>query len=623
MTAISPSLSLSTLKMESDTFQLIACIRQDDWFGLRKLIPQNSSIIDFALSRLPENDTFVCLDSCYFEAHIIHVQEHMQTPLLLAGFYAAINILKHLMEVEEMFADDLVAGMTVGLVDSVLHAFCLGNSLQLHPSQQYVACFEIVREQLGEERLMKLIRSENHLEMRPLEFSVLLDVYDLFLTYLSCYVTHRRNNGVFLEEIYDLSDYHPLVRDSRFCFSPIRLICEAKAADVIRMEEVKLLSHAVLQSWNYQITKRCIPLFVMYCTLAIVAGIFNNFVVLPRIYTGLYLYLGLLKFSISTGKDYDTPNSKVYESLPHYFKCNMSNYHSSEMLAQATPSFVESRIGYVYFSFTVYLFLILMRITLTLYRHFRWRKFNSYFKKQPKIINILLYDIVLLLLLVSATFYVYLLENLTSFAHNLTISSQIAMDLIMCTGSVCVIVLSLNFVELLPGLAVRTMQLRHTIGTVLVFSVLYGIWLLFFGSIFKYTTPCTNRNTAMYFMNNELMDSINDVFRLSLGIVDFNDSDMKRIPIMHFVFVMLVPTALMNFMIAVMSADIAFIEEHKETMVALNRMNMLWLLESVYLCPGLKQIAFFWTRFFYKRDPEIKTRRISLLGHNIRNTNPL
>ena len=572
---------------------LIASIRRDDWSGMQSHMDENNDVIGFLTSLIPTSFAAPVSESNTLSTVILHVRDHTRSPLLIAALYGSRTILSNVMASES--ADDLVSFMTAGNVDSVLHALCLGNALGLQPSEHYVSVFEELRQQLTPAQMQWLIRAENHTGLRPLEFSVLLDMYQLFLAFLSCYVTVTVDDGLVVTETYNLSEYHPLSRNSRMAISPIRLLCEAKAEDVVRMDEADLFNHDVIYSWRRQISMRCAPIMIIAGIFLLLSGIFNCFFVMPSIYKSMYQTLN---------ERHTAFNGSLIIQIPESLNCNLSvylNHLSTSTFDQQLRNFEFTQ----YFSFVCYLIDFVAHVAVWIFKKVRWRRFSQFFKQQPKVVTGTLYDVIMTCTLLSSVIYLLNSKSMVYIIHHMQ-SVLLILDISMCISIVCVLIHVVMMAEMLPSIGGKALQLRSTISVTLGFSALYCSWLVVFGVLFHYATPCTERSLVS---QPGILESFYEAFNLSLNIVNFSAKDLQRIQIMHLLFVMLAPISLMNFMISIMTAEITFINDHEKLMTELNRHKVFFVYESQFLLPGICALLRRLSRLIYRCEPNIHINR--------------
>ena len=507
----------------------------------------------------------------------------MSKPLFIAVMTGSVEVMELLLKE----GADIHQTNTHG--ENIIHSLVAASSLNSISENEAVKIYIKLVLILDNLYLEKLLLQENKTKLRPVEMAANLGCVSLLETILltpGVYVTKTIKTGSFVEQWVDVTDYQFNTEGTRKAMSPISILSYMDSKCAFTSKHGEIARCDTLKLWVEKEAKLRKP-----------------YVILAVLYTILY-FMSFLIFITNV----------------HNIAGNRSNYTK-----QPEP---EGKAGcpndFFFFQlhdtgricFEVFLFLDVGIVALQVisgWRKLEYRMMKLYgqnlLRTKDKVVRHHFFDV----MYICTTFATFLFLILTAVDHPSLQNINNFLVVISCVTAVWNV---LYFLQISSILGHFTIAMQRMVWVLFQFLVLFLIMLLpfvfSFYRLLKDTNGCPNEK-----FSSSIVEHFHNTFILSLNLINMaqfkDENELHKYCILlflHVLYVFLAIILLFNFLIALLSTSVAEVMEHKETIMLLQKMNVVTIIDTTL--PKWPGHSWLWRKLVEKQF-EVENGRVYLV----------
>ena len=136
--------------------------------------------------------------------------------------------------------------------DNCIHLVCYAAHLNAAPEQFFQDRFRFLRQLLSQNDLETLLMQENHKGLRPLELAGHLGTMALFLDIFETpgIFLYETNNGIFVEQLFDITEYEAIPEGTRRNKSPMVFLQCVDQRTIRNPSMVTVTNSDYIQQWS-------------------------------------------------------------------------------------------------------------------------------------------------------------------------------------------------------------------------------------------------------------------------------------------------------------------------------------------------------------------------------------
>ena len=474
-------------------------------------------------------------------------------PWTLTVAFGAFKIMKVFLEYEK----DMDVCQTDRLDNNIFHCLVYLCYLDCDREEEFVETYIKLCDLLKPSQIKKLLYTENSSQKRPMELAAHVGAFKMLATIFE-------TKGVYLVKTkllqyfykvhwYDVTEYENLCSSNRSKNSPLWYLASLDEERLRAATKEKIFRSDPFFNWMQKKSTVVLPLMWAWSVLRLL------FIL---IFT-LYDFSGP-QVNLEASELMSTPSFIVNSSLP--IPCD----------AKLIPLPRTFRIIFVTILMIICICVIVADFIEFIFFHFLNGHPMSHLPRRHKkyVVFIKVYRINQLLLMICM-FITLILRNVPCSTPAVLTMKHILYVLVW-TFSIWSI---LYFLQRIPFMGYFVSTIQSMIMDLSRFFIIFLLMLVPFAFSF-HRIARDNQNCDKRFETLPL--SMYTTFTVMLNMVDFSNQprgDFVTYALIHLVFVFLVAILLVNFLIALFSQTASEVREHRDAIIAIQELSMIWTLE--------------------------------------------
>ena len=507
----------------------------------------------------------------------------MSKPLFIAVMTGSVEVMELLLKE----GADIHQTNTHG--ENIIHSLVAASSLNLFSENEAVKVYTKLASILDHLDLVKLLQQEDKTKLRPLEMAANLGCVSLLEKILltpGVYVTKTIKTGSFVEDWIDVTDYEINAEGTRKAMSPIAILSFMDSKCAFTTKHGEIARCHTLKLWVEKEVKLRKP-----------------YVLSAVLFTILY-FMSFLIF-ITNVHNIVGEGSNHTESTEPEGKAGCPNDFFFFQLDDT------GRICFAIF-LSLYVGLVALQV-ISGWRRMEYRMMILYgtnlLSTKDKVVRHHFFDV----MYICTTFATFLFLILTAVDHPSLQNINNFLVVISCVTAVWNV---LYFLQISSILGHFTIAMQRMVWVLFQFLVLFLIMLLpfvfSFYRLLKDTNGCPNEK-----FSSSIVEHFHNTFILSLNLINMaqfkDENELHKYCILlflHVLYVFLAIILLFNFLIALLSTSVAEVMEHKETIMLLQKMNVVTIIDAAL--PKWPGHSWLWRKLVEKQF-EVENGRIYLV----------
>ncbi len=478
----------------------------------------------------------------------------MSRPLLISVMTGSVKVMELLLKE----GADIHQTNTHG--ENIIHSLVAASSLNLICTEEAIKTYKKLVSVLDSLDLEKLLLQENKTELRPLEMAANLGCVSLLETILlTCgvYLMKTIKRGSFMEEWIDVTDYETDSEGTRKAMSPLSILSHMDTQCAFTGKYGEITKCNIVKLWlEKEVKMRELHILSAF------------------ILTILYFMIYLLFITNVHNVVWEDHNDTEYDKMEDTADCRY------EFFFFTIPN--AGRLGCLIFLLLWFGLFSTQVICGWNKKGYRMMKLYSQtlLGTKDKVVRHHFFDVMYTCTAASSIMFLIL----TAVDHPSVQNISHFIVIISCVTTVWNV---LYFLQISSILGHFTIAMQRMVWVLVQFLILHIIMLMPFVfcwyRLLKGSNGCPNEHFSSNFVEH-----FYNVFVLSLNMIDltqFKDENVLQkyhiLLFLHVIYIFLAIILLLNFLIALLSASVAEVMEHKETIMLLQKMNVITIIDFV------------------------------------------
>ena len=490
----------------------------------------------------------------------------LSRPLFIATFFASMEVVELMLkEGADLFQENVTKG-------NILHSLVVGGSFDTVLQDRAVLVYRKLVTILDKPQMTKLLMHENKDGVRPLELAVHLGclcLYECMQLTPGVYVTKTLEKGVFKEEWIDITEYETYEPGNRRTKSPTFIFAFLDKKLLSSPKDKAILESDLVSLWMDKKMKcnKFVMAFWAFC----------------RILYATLFYVYITKDQSPRGNN-DEPSTNGSHNASPSFPTQNRDCANEYMYFKTIPIVSQVMVTYL----IVHSVISVMTSGMA-YRYFR-KDHVHFFQMNLKGKKDSIMDYSFYVVNHVLTNLMYVLGGILALFNLQEIHTLVNILVILtCITSVWSV---LYFVQMLPSIGHFAITIQRMVWVLLQFIVVFALAFLPFPHAFyrllQSKDGCADPNFSPSFPV-----TIYNTFTILLNMVDLSQyeanltsGDYVVLLSLHIIYVFVLPILLINFLIALLSSSVAEVNEHKMTVMTIQKLCVISQIERYMLQCG-------------------------------------